>query len=65
MHALKCLPALLALSLAGNPTAAEAAPRLAVVRALAAGAPEVAAPNLKGDAGLVTVTVAGAIEIVE
>lgn len=40
-------------------------PRLAMARALAAAAPEVAAPNLEGGISLVTVTVGGAIEVLE
>ena len=38
-------------------------PRFAMARALAAGAPEAAAPNLEGGVSLVTVTVGGAIEV--
>ena len=40
-------------------------PRFAMARALAAGAPEVAAPNLEGGVSLVTVTVGGAIEVLD
>ncbi len=40
-------------------------PRFAMTRALAAGAPEVAAPNLEGGVSLVTVTVGGAIEVLD
>jgi predicted secreted protein len=39
--------------------------RVAMARALAAGAPEVAAPNLEGGVSLVTVTVSGAIEVLD
>jgi predicted secreted protein len=40
-------------------------PRVAMARALAAGAPEVAAPNLEGGVSLITVTVGGAIEVLD
>ena len=40
-------------------------PRFAVTRALAAGAPEVSAPNFDGGVSLVTVTAGGAIEVFE
>ena len=40
-------------------------PRFAMARALAAGAPEVAAPNLEGGVSLVTVTIGGAIEVLD
>jgi len=40
-------------------------PRFAMARVLAAGAPEVAAPNLEGGVSLVTVTVGGAIEVLD
>jgi predicted secreted protein len=40
-------------------------PRFPMARALAAGAPEVAAPNLEGGVSLVTVTVGGAIEVLD
>lgn len=40
-------------------------PRFAVARALAAGAPEVAPPNLEGGVSMVTVTVGGAIEVLD
>jgi predicted secreted protein len=40
-------------------------PRFAMARALAAGAPEVAAPNLEGGVSLVTVTLGGAIEVLD
>ena len=40
-------------------------PRFPMARALAAGVPEVAAPNLEGGVSLVTVTVGGAIEVLE
>jgi predicted secreted protein len=40
-------------------------PRFAMARALAAGAPEVAAPNLEGGVSLVTVMVGGAIEVLD
>jgi len=40
-------------------------PRFPMARALAAGAPEVAPPNLEGGVSLVTVTVAGAIEVLD
>ena len=40
-------------------------PRFAMARALAAGAPEVAAPDLEGGESLVTITVGGAIEILD
>jgi len=40
-------------------------PRFAMARALAAGASEVAAPNIEGGVSLVTVTAGGAIEIVD
>ena len=38
-------------------------PRFAVARVMAAGAPEVAAPNFDGGVSVVTVTVGGAIEV--
>lgn len=38
-------------------------PRFPMARALAAGAPEVAAPNLESGASLVTVTAGGAVEV--
>jgi predicted secreted protein len=41
------------------------APRFAMARVLAAGAPDVAAPDLEGGESLVTVTVGGAIEILD
>jgi predicted secreted protein len=40
-------------------------PRFAMARAVAAGAPEVTAPNLEGGVSLVTVTVGGAIEVLD
>jgi predicted secreted protein len=40
-------------------------PRFAMARVLAAGAPDVAAPDLEGGESLVTVTVGGAIEILD
>lgn len=40
-------------------------PRFAMARVLSAGAPEVAAPNLEGGVSLVTVTVGGAIEVLD
>ena len=40
-------------------------PRFAVARAMAAGAPEVAAPNFEGGVSMVTVTVGGAIEVLD
>lgn len=40
-------------------------PRFAMARALAAAAPEVAAPDLEGGVSLVTVTVGGAIEVLD
>ena len=40
-------------------------PRFATARALAAGAPEVAAPDLEGGVSQITVTAAGAIEVLE
>jgi predicted secreted protein len=40
-------------------------PRFAMARALAAGAPEVAAPDLDGGVSQVTVTAAGAIEVID
>ena len=40
-------------------------PRFAMARALATGAPEVAAPNLEGGVSLVTVTLGGAIEVLD
>jgi predicted secreted protein len=40
-------------------------PRFAMARAMAAGAPEMAAPNLEGGVSLVTVTVGGAIEVLD
>jgi predicted secreted protein len=40
-------------------------PRFAMARAMAAGAPEVAAPDLEGGVSLVTVAVAGAVEILD
>jgi predicted secreted protein len=40
-------------------------PRFAMARSLSAGAPEVAAPNLEGGVSLVTVTVGGAIEVLD
>jgi predicted secreted protein len=40
-------------------------PRFAMARALSAGTPEVAAPNLEGGVSLVTVTVGGAIEVLD
>jgi predicted secreted protein len=42
-----------------------APPRFPMARALAAGAPEVAAPNLEGGVTVVTVTVGGAIEVLD
>lgn len=40
-------------------------PRFAVARAMAAAAPEVAPPNLEGGVSMVTVTVGGAIEVLD
>ena len=40
-------------------------PRFAMARVLAAGAPDVAAPDLEGGESLITVTVGGAIEILD
>jgi predicted secreted protein len=40
-------------------------PRFAVARAMAAAAPEVAAPNLEGGVSQITVTVGGAIEVLD
>jgi len=40
-------------------------PRLAMARTLAAGAPEVAAPDLEGGVSQVTVSAAGAVEVLE
>ena len=40
-------------------------PRFGVARAMAAGAPEVAPPNLEGGVSMVTVTVGGAIEVLD
>jgi len=40
-------------------------PRVAVARALSAGAPEIAAPDLEGGVSQITLTAAGAIEVVE
>ena len=40
-------------------------PRFAVARVMAAGAPEVAAPNFEGGVSMVTVTVGGAIEVLD
>ena len=40
-------------------------PRFAVARAMAAGAPEVAAPAFEGGVSMVTVTVSGAIEVLD
>jgi predicted secreted protein len=40
-------------------------PRFPMARALASSAPEVAAPNLEGGVSLVTVTVGGAIEVLD
>jgi predicted secreted protein len=40
-------------------------PRFPMARAMAAGAPEVAAPNLEGGVSVVTVTVGGAIEVLD
>jgi predicted secreted protein len=40
-------------------------PRFAVARAMAAGAPEASAPNFDGGVSLVTVTVGGAIEVLD
>ena len=40
-------------------------PRFAMARALAAGAPEVAAPDLEGGVSQITVTAAGAIEVLD
>jgi predicted secreted protein len=40
-------------------------PRFAVARVMAAGAPEVAAPNFDGGVSVVTVTVGGAIEVLD
>jgi predicted secreted protein len=40
-------------------------PRVPMARAMAAGAPEVAAPNLEGGVSVVTVTVGGAIEVLD
>ena len=46
-----------------NSGASPPPPRFPMARALAAGAPEVAAPNLEGGASLITVTAGGAIEV--
>jgi predicted secreted protein len=40
-------------------------PRFAMARAMVAGAPEVAAPNLEGGVSVVTVTAVGAIEVLD
>ncbi len=40
-------------------------PRFAIARVMAAGAPEVAAPNFEGGVSMVTVSVSGAIEVLE
>ena len=40
-------------------------PRFAVARVMAAGAPEVAAPNFEGGVSMVTVAVGGAIEVLD
>ncbi len=40
-------------------------PRFAMTRAVVAGAPDVAAPNVEGGVSLVTVTVGGAIEVLD
>lgn len=40
-------------------------PRFALARAMAAGAPEVAAPALEGGVSMITVTVGGAIEVLD
>jgi len=44
---------------------ADPALRFAVARALAAGAPEVSAPNFDGGVSLVTVAAGGAIEVLD
>jgi hypothetical protein len=59
------LAASLALALAGTALAADPPPRFAMARALSAGTPELAAPNLEGGVSLVTVTVGGAIEVLD
>jgi predicted secreted protein len=48
-----------------NSGASAPPPRFPMARALAAGAPEVAAPNLEGGVSLVAVTVGGAIEVLD
>jgi hypothetical protein len=65
MRTLKGLYLAASLALAGTALAADPAPRFAMARALAAGTPEVAAPNLEGGVRLVTVTVGGAIEVLD
>jgi hypothetical protein len=65
MGTLKWLYLAASLALAGTALAADLAPRFAMARALSAGTPEVAAPNLEGEVSLVTVTVGGAIEVLD
>jgi hypothetical protein len=65
MGTLKWLYLAASLALAGTALAADPPPRFTMARALAAGTPEVAAPNLEGGASLVTVTVGGAIEVLD
>jgi predicted secreted protein len=48
-----------------NSGASAPPPRFAMARALAAAAPEVAAPDLEGGVSMVTVTVGGAVEVLD
>ena len=65
MRSMKWLCMAASLALAEAVFAVDPTPRFAAARALAAGAPQVAAPNREGGVSLVTVTAVGAVEVLE
>jgi hypothetical protein len=65
MRTLKWLYLAASLAHCGAALAADPPPRFAMARALASGAPGVTAPDLEGGVSQVTVTAAGAIEVLD